>query len=375
MRSGRSYAKRRVLPARSTYDQDVNDALELGRVTAERPPFQYSALARVWFSDTDAQSRPLRAPPTSIMLAPSTRTRTSSRGREFVMRALEANAPRADDLSSQAVGESALERHLRRRTVRPRTTCHGDRDPDARSRDLDCDDRRGPGRILPSRIRAISKREARCWKRWNGCRSAEEPDDALRRIAVLADEPGVSGRNRPDRGARPSRRCPTTRATKVPIEFRARRRWLWSTEPQMRAARAGGRVPRPTCSSAGIRAADAGPRLATREAAVGGVDRAGARPGGRARGSHPLSPYLLVMTHKGDAIPRSRYPSRFHGASLDRGTERPRGQASSLAPHGGTYARGPSKSGGPRGEMPPGHSPGRKPRPGPRCSPETSAST
>jgi acyl-CoA thioester hydrolase len=30
-------------------------ALELGRVTDERPPFKYSALARVWFSDTDAQ--------------------------------------------------------------------------------------------------------------------------------------------------------------------------------------------------------------------------------------------------------------------------------------------------------------------------------
>jgi len=29
--------------------------LELGRVTAARPPFKYSALARVWFSDTDAQ--------------------------------------------------------------------------------------------------------------------------------------------------------------------------------------------------------------------------------------------------------------------------------------------------------------------------------
>jgi len=32
------------------------DALpELGRPTDERPPFKYSALARVWFSDTDAQ--------------------------------------------------------------------------------------------------------------------------------------------------------------------------------------------------------------------------------------------------------------------------------------------------------------------------------
>jgi acyl-CoA thioester hydrolase len=33
----------------------VPDPLELGRVTGERPPFKYSALARVWFSDTDAQ--------------------------------------------------------------------------------------------------------------------------------------------------------------------------------------------------------------------------------------------------------------------------------------------------------------------------------
>jgi acyl-CoA thioester hydrolase len=30
-------------------------SLELGRVTDRRPPFRYSALARVWFSDTDAQ--------------------------------------------------------------------------------------------------------------------------------------------------------------------------------------------------------------------------------------------------------------------------------------------------------------------------------
>jgi acyl-CoA thioester hydrolase len=31
------------------------DPLELGRVTHRRPPFKYSALSRVWFSDTDAQ--------------------------------------------------------------------------------------------------------------------------------------------------------------------------------------------------------------------------------------------------------------------------------------------------------------------------------
>ena len=30
-------------------------APELGRVTVRRPPFKYSALTRVWFSDTDAQ--------------------------------------------------------------------------------------------------------------------------------------------------------------------------------------------------------------------------------------------------------------------------------------------------------------------------------
>jgi len=30
-------------------------SLELGRTTDRRPPFKYSATARVWFSDTDAQ--------------------------------------------------------------------------------------------------------------------------------------------------------------------------------------------------------------------------------------------------------------------------------------------------------------------------------
>jgi acyl-CoA thioester hydrolase len=33
----------------------VSDVLELGRPTDRRPPFKYSALTRVWFSDTDAQ--------------------------------------------------------------------------------------------------------------------------------------------------------------------------------------------------------------------------------------------------------------------------------------------------------------------------------
>jgi acyl-CoA thioester hydrolase len=35
------------------YDPAVT--LELGRVTDRKPPFKYSALTRVWFSDTDAQ--------------------------------------------------------------------------------------------------------------------------------------------------------------------------------------------------------------------------------------------------------------------------------------------------------------------------------
>ena len=33
----------------------MSEAPELGRVTDRRPPFKYSALTRVWFSDTDAQ--------------------------------------------------------------------------------------------------------------------------------------------------------------------------------------------------------------------------------------------------------------------------------------------------------------------------------
>ena len=33
----------------------MGDPLELGRVTDARPPFKYSALSRIWFSDTDAQ--------------------------------------------------------------------------------------------------------------------------------------------------------------------------------------------------------------------------------------------------------------------------------------------------------------------------------
>ena len=33
----------------------TDEPVQLGRVTNRRPPFKYSAIARVWFSDTDAQ--------------------------------------------------------------------------------------------------------------------------------------------------------------------------------------------------------------------------------------------------------------------------------------------------------------------------------
>ena len=36
-------------------DAGRDGAPELGRLTSLRPPFKYSALSRVWFSDTDAQ--------------------------------------------------------------------------------------------------------------------------------------------------------------------------------------------------------------------------------------------------------------------------------------------------------------------------------
>ena len=37
------------------YDRSMGSTYELGRPTARKPPFRYSALTRVWFSDTDAQ--------------------------------------------------------------------------------------------------------------------------------------------------------------------------------------------------------------------------------------------------------------------------------------------------------------------------------
>ena len=96
----------------------VSGAPELGRPTDRRPPFKYSALTRVWFSDTDAQGvvyygrylpyfdharteyhRHLGAPKVA--------------GREFVMRAssVEYHAPaRFDDLIEAFIRVSRIGR-------------------------------------------------------------------------------------------------------------------------------------------------------------------------------------------------------------------------------------------------------------------------
>jgi acyl-CoA thioester hydrolase len=96
----------------------VSDAPELGRVTDRRPPFKYSALARVWFSDTDAQgvvyygrylpyfdhARTEYHRHVGALVTP---------GREFVMRAssVEYHAPaRFDDLIEAFVRVSRIGR-------------------------------------------------------------------------------------------------------------------------------------------------------------------------------------------------------------------------------------------------------------------------
>jgi acyl-CoA thioester hydrolase len=82
--------------------------LELGRTTDRKPPFKYSALARVWFSDTDAQGivyygryLPYFDHARVEYHRHLGMTGTTRDGREFVMRAstVEYHAPaRFDDL-------------------------------------------------------------------------------------------------------------------------------------------------------------------------------------------------------------------------------------------------------------------------------------
>jgi acyl-CoA thioester hydrolase len=96
----------------------VNGTLELGRVTSRRPPFKYSALNRVWFSDTDAQGVVYYG--RYLPYFDHARTEyhrhlgaTSLEGVEFVMRALwvEYVAPaRFDDLIESYVRVSRVGR-------------------------------------------------------------------------------------------------------------------------------------------------------------------------------------------------------------------------------------------------------------------------
>ncbi len=82
--------------------------VELGRVTDRKPPFKYSAIARVWFSDTDAQGivyygryMPYFDHARTEYHRHLGESRNALEGRDFVMRAssVEYHAPaRFDDL-------------------------------------------------------------------------------------------------------------------------------------------------------------------------------------------------------------------------------------------------------------------------------------
>ena len=96
----------------------MSDAPELGRATDRRPPFKYSALARVWFSDTDAQGVVYYG--RYLPYFDHARTEyhrhlgtIATPGREFVMRAssVEYHAPaRFDDLIEAFVRVSRIGR-------------------------------------------------------------------------------------------------------------------------------------------------------------------------------------------------------------------------------------------------------------------------
>ena len=95
-----------------------SEAPELGRPTDRRPPFKYSALTRVWFSDTDAQGVVYYG--RYLPYFDHARTeyhrhlgRFTVAGREFVMRAsaVEYHAPaRFDDLIEAFVRVSRVGR-------------------------------------------------------------------------------------------------------------------------------------------------------------------------------------------------------------------------------------------------------------------------
>ena len=123
-------------------------ALELGRVTDRKPPFKYSSLTRVGFSDTDAQGIVYYG--RYLPYFDSARVEyhrhlellvTEPRDHEFVMRAntIEYHAPaRFDDLIEVFIRVSRIGRtsvtyeHAAYRGRRRRAD--GDRDADARAR-------------------------------------------------------------------------------------------------------------------------------------------------------------------------------------------------------------------------------------------------
>ena len=105
--------------------------IELGRVTDRKPPFKYSAIARVWFSDTDAQGVVYYG--RYLPYFDHARTEYHRHlggsgpwidGRDFVMRAstVEYHAPaRFDDLLEIFVRTAADRPHEHRRTSAPPT--------------------------------------------------------------------------------------------------------------------------------------------------------------------------------------------------------------------------------------------------------------
>ena len=112
----------------------MSDPLELGRVTDRRPPYKYSALTRVWFSDTDAQGVVYYG--RYLPYFDHARTEyhrhlgwAGVEGAEFVMRAsnVEYHAPgplrRPRRVLRPREPDRALERHVRGRRGRaPRQT-------------------------------------------------------------------------------------------------------------------------------------------------------------------------------------------------------------------------------------------------------------
>ncbi len=123
----------------------MTTAPELGRVTDRRPPFKYSALARVWFSDTDAQGVVYYG--RYLPYFDHARTEyhrhigtLATPGREFVMRAsdVEYHAPaRFDDLIEAFVRVSRIGRTSMTYECaayrQPGRRAHGHGAPDARA--------------------------------------------------------------------------------------------------------------------------------------------------------------------------------------------------------------------------------------------------